>query len=70
MVLDGMVPVFTQTPPSMSGRSTIATRRSSLAAAIAAFWPPGPDPITSRSKSCTPPVCGRQRRGSMILGSY
>src|SRR6516162_5659580 len=37
----------------MSGRSTTATRRSSLAAAIAAFCPPGPDPITSRSKSCT-----------------
>ena len=27
----------------------IATLRSSLAAAIAAFWPPGPEPITSTS---------------------
>src|SRR5215472_1683177 len=48
-----MVPVLRHTPPSMSGRSTIATRRSSLAAAIAAFWPPGPEPITSTSKSYT-----------------
>src|ERR1700722_8565444 len=62
MVLDGMVPVLTQTPPSMLGRSTIATRRSSFAAAMAAFWPPGPDPITRRSKSCTPPVWGRGAR--------
>src|SRR5437764_1697979 len=50
-VLDGIVPVFRHTPPIMSLRSTIATRRSSLAAAIAAFWPPGPEPITSTSKS-------------------
>ena len=48
-VLDGMVPVFRQTPPIMSLRSTIATRRSSLAAAMAAFWPPGPEPIISTS---------------------
>jgi hypothetical protein len=54
--LDGIVPVFTQTPPIMSGRSTMPTRRSSLAAAMAAFWPPGPEPITSTSKSSTPPV--------------
>src|SRR5262249_16695116 len=52
-VLDGMVPVFRHTPPIMSLRSTIATRRSSLAAAMAAFWPPGPEPITSTSKSYT-----------------
>ena len=44
MVLDGIVPVLRHTPPIMSGRSTIATRRSSLAAAIAAFCPPGPGP--------------------------
>ena len=48
-VLDGIVPVFRHTPPIMSLRSTIATRRSSLAAAIAAFWPPGPEPITRTS---------------------
>src|SRR6476619_5979768 len=52
-VLDGIVPVFRQTPPIMSLRSTIATRRSSFAAAMAAFWPPGPEPITSTSKSYT-----------------
>ena len=49
MVLDGIVPVFRHTPPIMFLRSTIATCRSSLAAAIAAFWPPGPEPITSTS---------------------
>ena len=48
-VLDGIVPVLTHTPPSMSGRSTTATRRSSFAAAMAAFCPPGPEPITRRS---------------------
>ena len=48
-VLDGIVPVFRHTPPIMSLRSTIATRRSSFAAAMAAFWPPGPEPITSTS---------------------
>src|ERR1700759_5700179 len=41
-VLDGMVPVCRQTPPIISGRSTTATRLPSLAAAIAAFCPPGP----------------------------
>src|ERR1700749_3539994 len=50
-----MVPVCRQTPPIISGRSTTATRLPSLAAAIAAFWPPGPEPITTRSKSCTVP---------------
>src|SRR5262249_50790824 len=58
-VLDGIVPVFRHTPPSIRGRSTIATLRSSLAAAIAAFWPPGPDPMTTRSNSCTLPVWPR-----------
>src|SRR5262245_35209917 len=37
----------------MSLRSTIATFRPSFAAAIAAFWPPGPEPITRMSKSYT-----------------
>src|SRR6185437_6470131 len=41
-VFDGMVPVFVQTPPSVSRRSTTATRRPSLAAWMAARWPPGP----------------------------
>ena len=48
-VLEGIVPVLMQTPPSMSGRSITATRLPSFAAAIAAFCPPGPEPITSRS---------------------
>ena len=48
-VFDGMVPVLTQTPPIMSRRSATATRLPSFAAAIAAFCPPGPEPITSRS---------------------
>src|SRR5215211_3935142 len=40
-----------QTPPTMCRFSTMPTRRPSFAPAIAAFWPPGPDPRTSRSKS-------------------
>ena len=48
-VLDGMVPVLMQTPPTMSQRSTMAARRPSLAAAMAAFWPAGPDPMTIMS---------------------
>src|SRR5690242_17738989 len=43
------------TPPIMCRRSTTATRRPSFAAAMAAFWPPGPEPSTSRSKSYTVP---------------
>ena len=45
----GMVPVWMQTPPIISRRSTTATRLPSLAAATAAFWPAGPLPITARS---------------------
>jgi hypothetical protein len=44
-----MVPVFVQTPPTISRRSTTAARLPSFAAWIAAFWPPGPEPITRRS---------------------
>ncbi len=50
-VLDGIVPVFAQTPPTMLRRSITATRLPSFAAWIAAFWPAGPEPITSRSYS-------------------
>ncbi len=50
-VLDGMVPVLTQTPPTMVLLSITQTLWPSLAAMIAAFCPPGPDPITARSKS-------------------
>src|SRR3954454_19882182 len=50
-VLDGIVPVWIETPPRRSRRSATATWRPSLAAWIAARWPPGPDPITRRSSS-------------------
>src|SRR5262249_13422693 len=50
MVLDGIVPVCRHTPPTVPARSTTAARRPSLAAAMAAFCPPGPLPMTSRSK--------------------
>ena len=53
---DGIVPVLRHTPPIMSLRSTIAARRPSFAVAIAAFWPPGPEPITRTSKSYIAPV--------------
>lgn len=43
--------MLTHTPPSMLPFSTIATRLPSLAAAMAAFCPPGPEPITTRSYS-------------------
>src|ERR1700746_2985671 len=46
-----MVPVLTHTPPSISRCSMIATDLPSLAAAIAAFCPPGPEPMTTRSYS-------------------
>lgn len=52
-VFDGMVPVLMQTPPIMCLRSTIAALLPSLAAAIAAFCPAGPDPITTTSKWST-----------------
>src|SRR3954469_1253501 len=46
-----MVPVWIETPPRRSRRSATATRLPSLAAWIAARWPPGPEPITRRSSS-------------------
>ena len=51
IVFDGIVPVFTQAPPTALRFSTIATRRRSFAAWIAAFCPAGPEPMTSSSKS-------------------
>jgi hypothetical protein len=51
MLFDGMVPVFTHTPPSIRPRSTTATDLPNLAAATAAFCPPGPAPMTTRSYS-------------------
>jgi hypothetical protein len=40
---------LTLTPPTTAVFSTTATRLSSLAAWIAARWPAGPEPITSKS---------------------
>jgi hypothetical protein len=45
------VPVFMQTPPTRSPHSTTATLFRSFAACTAAFWPAGPEPITTRSYS-------------------
>ena len=50
-VLDGIVPVWIETPPSRLRRSATATRLPSLAAWMAARCPEGPDPMTRRSSS-------------------
>ena len=50
-VLDGSVPRCTVTPPTPRFRSMSATRLPSFAAWIAADWPAGPLPITTRSNS-------------------
>src|ERR1700691_4227687 len=49
MVLEGMVPVLMQTPPTTERASTTATRFFILEAATAARWPEGPEPMTMRS---------------------
>ena len=49
MVLEGMVPVLMQTPPTTERASTTATRLFILAAATAARCPAGPEPMTTRS---------------------
>src|ERR1700722_9875947 len=46
-----MVPVWVHTPPSVPSCSMTATVLPSLAAAMAAFCPPGPEPMTTRSYS-------------------
>src|ERR1700682_4660005 len=53
MVLLGIVPVWTDTPPIMTSRSMMATRLWTFAAAMAPFWPAGPLPITTMSYSNT-----------------
>src|SRR5262249_58755693 len=50
----------------MSARSTMAARRPSLAAAIAAFCPAGPDPMTRTSYSSTGPPCGAASYGALL----
>src|ERR1700739_634200 len=49
MVLDGMVPVLTHTPPTTDRASTTATRFFIFEAATAARCPDGPEPMTIRS---------------------
>src|SRR5580700_9647521 len=49
MVLDGMVPVLTHTPPTTDRDSTTATRFFIFDAATAARCPEGPEPMTTRS---------------------
>src|SRR5580698_7071613 len=44
-----MVPVLTQTPPTISRCSTRITRWPHFAPWIAARWPAGPEPMTIRS---------------------
>src|SRR6516164_2165409 len=49
MVLEGIVPVLMQTPPTTDRDSTTTTRFFILEAATAARCPDGPEPITTRS---------------------
>ena len=49
--LEGIQPIFKQVPPSVCSFSTHATFMPSCAALIAATYPPGPAPITIKSKS-------------------
>src|SRR5579862_6291051 len=51
-VLVGMQPQFRQVPPN-SSLSTKATEAPSCAARIAAGYPPGPAPMTTRSNAAT-----------------
>ena len=50
-VLLGMHPTRRQVPPSFGSFSTHSTFMPSCAARMAAVYPPGPDPMTTRSKS-------------------
>ena len=51
MTCSGIVPVCTQEPPTWRSRSITATRLPAFAAWIAAFWPAGPEPMTTTSKT-------------------
>src|ERR1700730_5046029 len=57
-----MVPVLVHTPPSIRSRSMTATVLPSLAAARAAFCPPGPEPMTIMSYSSIEPMRKHLRR--------
>ena len=48
-VLLGIVPLYTQLPPTPGSRSITATCLPALAPWMAAFWPAGPLPITTMS---------------------
>src|SRR5579875_739129 len=64
MVLLGMVPVLTQTPPISCCFSLKATRLPDLAAWIAALCPAGPEPITMTSYFCIP--CSHAKTQGLI----
>src|SRR6266849_8328288 len=74
IVLLGIVPVWTDTPPIMTARSMMATRLRAFAAAMAPFWPAGPLPITTRSYSDTlilrPSIHNATSIGSSTLPGY
>src|SRR3954469_8468429 len=63
-VFDGIVPVWIETPPTRLRRSITATRLPSFAPCTAARWPPGPEPITSRSRSTGRVI----RRSALLVG--
>src|ERR1035437_7272171 len=67
MVLEGMVPVLTQTPPTTDRASTTATLFFILAAATAARCPEGPEPMTVRSY-LTALMRDSPQKGSMRCG--
>src|SRR5207249_3232677 len=72
-VFDGIVPVWIDTPPTRPRRSTTATRLPSFAPWTAARWPPGPEPITSRSRStggvirASAALVGREQRPQALV---
>src|SRR5262249_21786393 len=63
----GMQPTLRQVPPRISYFSTQATFMPSCAARIAAVYPPGPDPMTTRSKV---PLMGRLDGQQTALGAF
>src|ERR1700678_1677645 len=65
MGLEGMVTVLMHTPPTIERASTTTTRLPNLAAATAARWPAGPEPITTRSYCCA--LMPISLRGWMLL---
>jgi hypothetical protein len=64
-----LVPVSTQTPPVMWCCSATQTRLPGSAAAMAAFRPPGPDPITGWSSSRSSVTGPASRAGARWPGA-